>query len=71
MKHVTQPGALVLYDGELTRVVGIATGRTLTLEYVEHSACHACGEARRVHVLEDSPLFQEKAEPVPTVEGQA
>lgn len=68
MKHISEPGSLLLYEGQLARVVGIATGKTLVLELVEHSACVHCGAPARIHVLEDSRLFQDKAEPVPTVE---
>jgi hypothetical protein len=67
VKRVEEPGALLLYEGQLARVVGIATGKTIILELVEHSACAECGAPARIHVLEDSRLFQEKAEPVPTV----
>lgn len=67
MKRVTEPGAIVLYEGELARVIAIATGRTITLELIEKEPCPTCGELRRVQLLEHSPLFQERVQPVETV----
>ena len=68
--------AIVLYDGELHRVTAIADGRTVTLEpvapdlYGLGDVCPACGHGpRQVSLLEDSMLFQERVEPVKTVEG--
>lgn len=68
--------AVVMYEGELHQVTAIAEGRTVTLEPLDpadpygYDACPYCGgPAGKVSLLEDSRLFQEKVQPVKTVEG--
>ncbi len=68
--RVSEPGELLLYDGELFRVVGIAEGRSIILDPVEESPCGRCEQPRRLHMLEHSPLFQDHVEPVKTVEAR-
>lgn len=58
---------LLMYDGELVRVVAVADRKTLVLEPVEDDECPQCGSCGRIHVVEDSPLFQDKAEAVSTL----
>ena len=70
MKHASELGSLLLYDGELVRVVGITEGRTICLEYVERSPCARCNEPLRLHLLEHAPLFQDHVEAVYTLDGQ-
>lgn len=42
--RVKNPGDLVMFKGEVARVVGIADGRTLTLDFIERDGCPTCGE---------------------------
>lgn len=61
--------AVIRYDGELHEVVAVSTGRMLILQRVGGEPCPTCGSGGLIHVLEDSPLFQENAEPVRTLGG--
>jgi hypothetical protein len=67
MKRVSEPGAFLVFDGRLARVVGIAEGRTIHMQFVEEDPCPACGHQPGADVLEHSPLFQKGAEAVPTI----
>lgn len=66
--RVNGPGDVLLYDGELARVIDISDGRAIILEFVADTApCPTCHQVRRVHVLEESRLFQNRARPVETL----
>lgn len=60
-------GALLLYDGRLARVLAIAEGRTITLEFLEEGPCPTCGNPSRLELLEHAPLFQEHIAPVRSI----
>lgn len=60
----------MLYDGVLARVVAIGKGIEVTLEMIEEPACPTCGRTDRVHLLDHSPLFQERVKPVLTVTNE-
>lgn len=60
-------GALLTYEGRLVRVIGIAEGRTLLLRPVEEVPCPTCRSEGVIHVLEQSRLFQDHAQPVETM----
>lgn len=67
VKRVENPGAVVLYEGRLARVVSIGEGRTITLHPIDATDCPVCGVTPLVVLLEHSPLFQERVEPIETV----
>lgn len=67
MKRVDEPGTVLLYDGKLARVIGIAEGRTIIMQFVDDDTCQTCGHEPGLNVLEHSPRFQEHVEPVSTI----
>ena len=69
MKSVPEPGTVLIYDGELMRVVGIGEGRTIHMRSLERDPCPTCHRPMDVELLEHSNLFQEKAQAVPTLGG--
>lgn len=66
MKHA-ELGDVLLYEGELARVIGIGQGRTVVLEFPDAEPCPSCHTEKRVHLLEDSRLFQDGVQPVQTI----
>lgn len=60
---------LFLWKGELVKVVGIAIGKTIIFEKVGEKECECCGMKFEYNVLEQSPLFQENADPVKTIKS--
>lgn len=64
---------IVRYQGELCEVVSIGEGRTVHLKPLLASPCPTCGLVAEPQLLENSPLFQDGVEPVPTIAdgGQA
>lgn len=58
---------VVRYDGELLEVTGIAEGRTIIMKPICGDPCPFCRHNGSIHLLEDSPLFQEHVNPVDTV----
>ena len=61
-------GALLKWEGQEVKVVGIAEGKTIIMEPVGARPCNGCGYTEQYHILEHSPLFQENAEPILTLE---
>lgn len=70
MIRINEPGVVLLYDGRLARVIGIAEGRTICLRFVEEAPCATCGHQPGIDLLEHAPLFQDHVQPVATV-GEA
>jgi len=68
MKHISKPATILKWKGELVEVVGISEGRTIHMQSVNAEKCKLCGSVKQYDVLENSPLFQENAEPVDTLE---
>lgn len=60
-------GDLLMWKGVEYKVVSIAEGKVLYMEPVRGESCYGCGHKAEVSVLESSPLFQENAEPIPTI----
>ena len=52
---------LLMYDGKLHKVTGIARGKMIIMQPVDGRVEHS------TYVLEDSPNFQNGAEPIPTI----
>lgn len=59
-----EPGVVLLWNGELMRVIAVTDRRTITLAKPNELPCVTCGVLDRVHVVEDSPLWQNNARPV-------
>lgn len=69
MKTIKEAGALIKYSGKLCEVVSYATGKVLFIRELGAESCECCGRIKEVVVLEDSPMFQENAEAVETLEN--
>jgi len=63
-------GMLLRYDGKLVECVAFNEnqGRNLILRPVNASPCPTCGSLGDIHVLEQSLLFEQKAQPVKTID---
>lgn len=64
-------GDMLMWEGELAKVVGIAEGKNLIIEIYEEEKCPRCKRSlgrKRFSVLEDSPLFQETAKAIQTLD---
>lgn len=68
MKRIAKPGAIIKYKGKLCEVVGYATEKVLFIREVGAKPCSLCGEVKEYAEVESSPNFQERAEPVSTLE---
>ena len=69
MKKVSKPSTILKWQGELVEVIGISEGRTIHMRSLS-GACSSCGQVKAYDFLEHSPLFQENAEPVDTLDIQ-
>lgn len=56
------------WDGTLVKVIGIAHGKMVIFEEVNGQKCECCGLKNVGHVMEDSPIFQENAQPLKTIQ---
>jgi hypothetical protein len=70
MKTITSPSTLLLWQGKVVEVVGIAEGKMIIMNVLEDrqkDKCPHCGEPipTEVSALEHSPHFQESAEAIP------
>ena len=63
-------GAVLRFDGELHEVIAIADRRLLILAPIDKAPCESCGNRFHAHVVEESPLFQNGAEAVKTLDDQ-
>ena len=68
MKKVIEPNTILYWGDELVRVVGIGEGRTIRMEPLGKSPCGVCGQLPEISILEHSPLFQENAKAVETLQ---
>ena len=67
MKTVEKPSTIIKYQGKLCEVVGIAYSKVLFIREIGAIPCEKCGEVKEYSEVENSPNFQEKAEPVNTL----
>jgi hypothetical protein len=75
MKKVKEPNAIFKWRGKLVKVIGINEGmRAINIEYIDEKdsdlLCPHCGKPvnHQFEIIEQSPLFQESAEPIETLE---
>jgi hypothetical protein len=75
MKKVKQPSAIFKWKGKLVKVVGINPGmKAICMEYLNEEdsslICPHCGKPvnHQFEEIEESPLFQENAEKITTLE---
>ena len=67
MKTIDEPNALLYWNKELVKVVGISNGKVIHMSPVNTQRCEYCGVVKEISVIESSPLFQENAEAVETI----
>jgi hypothetical protein len=67
MKTINEVGAIIKYKGKLCEVVSYATSKVLFIREVGAEPCKCCGEIKEYAEVENSPNFQENAEPVKTL----
>lgn len=66
-----QLGDYLLWDGQPARIIGESNSRKVIIELLENCKCPHCeGDLgkKQIHMIVSSPLFQEKAERLPTIE---
>ncbi len=75
MKKVNNLSAIFKWKGKLVKVIGVNEGhRSIIMEYIDEKdsdlICGHCGHPVNHHfdVIESSPLFQENAEKIETLE---
>ena len=62
----------LFWRGELAQIVGESEGRQVIIQPLEDRKCPNCGHnlgKEQIHVIESSPMFQEGAERIETIEG--
>lgn len=60
-------GAYLMWEGELSKIVGMTDRLTVIIQPVNENVCPHCGERRQTHVVVDSPMFKDGAKPVNTI----
>ena len=68
MKQITKPSTILKWKGELVEVSSIAEGKTIFMCPLNAKPCECCGRIKEYSALENSPLFQECAEKIETLE---
>jgi hypothetical protein len=66
----TKLGDVLNYDGQLFKVVAESDKRMVCLESINSTPCAYCGKygKDRFWIIPESPVFQEKASPVNTLD---
>lgn len=61
----------LLWKGKLAQVIGLVNYPSVVMHMVEHQKCPHCGGdlgVEQIEVVIQSPLFQENAEPIKTID---
>lgn len=61
-------GAIIKYQGKLCEVLAFATGKVLFIREIGAQPCQHCGVINEYVEVESSHKFQERAEPVETLD---
>jgi hypothetical protein len=64
-------GDYLLWQGEPAKIIGTTDSKQVIIELLENEKCPYCkGDLGRkqIHMIVSSPLFQESAEPLPTIQ---
>lgn len=67
-KKVSKTNSYLYWKGELYITTAFSDGKVVYLRPVKQPACGTCGHDGEIAVVENSPLFQESAESVNTIE---
>ena len=65
-----QLGQYLLWDDKPAKVVAWTDRRQVTIELLEDKTCPHCGGGlgkEQINVIVSSPMFQERANPMPTI----
>lgn len=73
MKKIIKPSTVLYFRGKLVEVVGISVGKVIHMEVLsdaDKNKCPHCHAPIKTEwsFIEDSPFFQDEAEPVTTLE---
>lgn len=63
-------GDYLLWEGNPAKIIGETSSRTVIIEILENSKCNHCNGdlgKRQIHMVVSSPLFQQNADPMPTI----
>lgn len=63
-------GDFLFWRGELAKIIGETSQRSVIIEMFENRRCPECKAdlgKDQIHMIVSSPLFQENAEPIPTI----
>lgn len=67
-----QLGQYLIFEGKLVKVVSINPGsKSINMETIEDHLCPHCGESlgkKQIEVIESSPMFQNGAESIRTID---
>ena len=64
-------GDYLLWDGKLAKIIGETDRRKVIIELLENKRCPHCeGDLgkEQIHMVVSSPLFQQNAQQLPTIE---
>jgi hypothetical protein len=64
-------GDFLFWKGKLAKIISVTTRRSVGIEIQDPERCPHCNgelERKQFDVIPESPLFQENAEPVQTIE---
>jgi hypothetical protein len=66
-----QLGDIFEYEGELVQVQWINQGyKSIGFTPVNAQPCPCCGVTKKWDIIENSPLFQQGANPIKTIKGK-
>lgn len=66
-------GQFLLWRKRPAKIIGESTGRQVIIEMLENKCCPHCkGDLgkEQIHVIVASPMYQEEAEPLETIESK-
>lgn len=67
MKTITNPGAIIKYQGKICEIISYTTDKVLFIRELGAQPCEKCGEIKEYAEVECSRNFQERAEAIETL----
>lgn len=64
-----QLGDYLLWKGEPSKIVAEIQNRAVVIVPLNNEPCKCCGQQRDAVIIVGSPLYQENAEPMQTIEN--
>lgn len=63
-------GDYLMWEGELSKIVGMTDRLTVIIQPVNNIMCPTCGRVNQIHVVVDSPMFKDGAKPINTIKNE-